>query len=116
MSVLQASRFRSGHRGEEGSFGLLEVRSLRMGRQGTVENHGHDKQDGDSQRLPEVTVNPDNLVSTTEIAERAGVSAITVHKWRTRHDDFPQPLVTLAVGPVWYWPTVQSWLRKTGRA
>ena len=59
-----------------------------------------------------------DLVSVVEIADRAGTTPGTVHSWRHRHADFPVPLVTLAIGPVWEWRPVHDWLarpRKAGR-
>lgn len=59
-----------------------------------------------------------DLVDVTEIARRAGTSPGMVHQWRRRHADFPAPLVTLAIGPIWTWEPVKEWLdkpRKPGR-
>ena len=54
-----------------------------------------------------------DLVSVTEIADRAGTTPGTVHQWRRRHrDTFPAPVVTLAVGPVWEWQAVADWLAR----
>jgi hypothetical protein len=55
------------------------------------------------------------MVGQSEIAERAHVALSTVQKWRRRYSDFPGPLAELACGPVFYWPDVDEWLRKTGR-
>jgi len=54
------------------------------------------------------------IVDVTEIARRANTTAGTVHSWRNRHADFPAPLVTLAIGPVWRWRDVERWLVKRG--
>lgn len=54
-------------------------------------------------------------VSTTEIAERLGVTVHAVRRWRVRHEDFPAPWVTLAVGPVWRWLEVEAWAKATDR-
>jgi len=59
-----------------------------------------------------------DLVSVTEIAQRAGTTPGMVHSWRRRHPDFPPPVAQLAIGPVWDWPPVAAWLarpRRTGR-
>jgi predicted nucleic acid-binding protein len=58
------------------------------------------------------------LVSVSEIASRAHRPISTVQSWRRRHRDFPQPVASLAAGPVWRWPTVQNWIddRTTRRA
>jgi predicted nucleic acid-binding protein len=58
------------------------------------------------------------LVSVSEIAARARRPVSTIQSWRRRHRDFPQPVASLAAGPVWRWPTVESWIdhRTTRRA
>lgn len=55
------------------------------------------------------------LVSTFEIGQRLDVNPGTVHQWRHRDLGFPPPLVTLRVGPIWDWPTVEAWAKETGR-
>ena len=63
-------------------------------------------------------INPDDLplVGLIEIAQKAGVKRNTVTSWRDRHDDFPEPVKELAVGPIFWWPHVRDWLVHTGRA
>lgn len=56
-----------------------------------------------------------DLVDVDAIARRMGVQQDTVHKWRTRHDSFPSPFVTLAIGPVWVWAEVLRWAEATDR-
>ncbi len=58
------------------------------------------------------------LVSVSEIAGRARRPISTVQSWRRRHRDFPQPVASLAAGPVWRWPAVEDWIddRTTRRA
>jgi len=61
-------------------------------------------------------VDPGQLVGATEIAERLGVARPQViHTWRTRHADFPEPVLALSQGLIWYWPDVEKWARRTGR-
>ena len=67
------------------------------------------------------------LVGPAEVAARARVDRSTITKWRRRHADFPAPLGMIGAGrvsprggapvgtPVWHWPTVEGWLRATGR-
>jgi hypothetical protein len=50
------------------------------------------------------------LVDMSAIAERATTTLGTVKSWRNRHEDFPAPLVTLAIGPVFAWGDVAGWL------
>jgi hypothetical protein len=61
-------------------------------------------------------IDVDDLVGATEIAERLGLShAETVHSWRHRHADFPEPVAKLRQAMVWAWPDVEKWARGTGR-
>ncbi len=56
------------------------------------------------------------VVGAWEITERRGHRhAETVHNWRRRHDDFPEPVAKLRRVLVWYWPDVEAWARRTGR-
>jgi hypothetical protein len=57
----------------------------------------------------------DQLVGTSEIAARLGVSRSVVGDWRARHAGFPSPVLELRMGNVWYWPEVERWARATGR-
>lgn len=54
-------------------------------------------------------VSTSDLVGLSEIAARSGTPLPTLKRWR-RRPDFPAPLVTLAAGPVWDWPTVAAWI------
>jgi hypothetical protein len=49
------------------------------------------------------------LVDVSAIAARLGTSRGMIHQWRLRNVGFPDPLVTLAIGPVWLWPDVERW-------
>ena len=49
------------------------------------------------------------LLGVTEVAARLGVKPNTVTVWRRRHPSFPEPLVVLAAGPVWWAPDVDAW-------
>ena len=56
------------------------------------------------------------LVGAAEIAARLGVSRPQViHTWRRRHGEFPEPVLELDMGLIWYWPEVEAWASKTGR-
>lgn len=55
------------------------------------------------------------LVGYIEIAMRAGVQRTVVTVWRSRYEDFPKPVATLEIGPIWWWPDVKEWLIKTYR-
>lgn len=58
------------------------------------------------------------LAGGREVAEMLGVSKQRLHQLRGR-DDFPEPVVRLAAGPVWLVGSVrafqQQWSRKPGR-
>jgi predicted nucleic acid-binding protein len=51
-----------------------------------------------------------DLVSVAELAARSGRSVNTIQSWRRRHADFPDPVASLAAGPVWTWPIVERWI------
>ncbi len=55
-----------------------------------------------------------DLVSVSEIATRAGRPVNTIQSWRRRHTDFPGPVVQLAAGPIWNWPTIAAWISTRG--
>lgn len=57
----------------------------------------------------------DRLVGMNEIADRLDVRLGTVHRWRERYLDFPAPVTTLKIGPVWVWADVEEWAAMTGR-
>lgn len=69
--------------------------------------------------MPQKTVAVRDLVDMPEIARRASVSKPTVRKWRARHtpervgrkNAFPKPVKNLAIGDLWDWKEVRSWLR-----
>ena len=61
-------------------------------------------------------VDPAELVTTAEIAERLGLAhSETVHSWRRRPIDFPEPAVESGRTLLWHWPDVERWARATGR-
>jgi predicted DNA-binding transcriptional regulator AlpA len=61
-------------------------------------------------------LNPAELVGAAEIVQRLGLARTqTVHNWRVRHEDFPQPVAELESALIWYWPDIEKWARKTGR-
>lgn len=63
-----------------------------------------------------MAIEPRDLVGAAEIAARIGLREVrTVHDWRRRHPDFPQPTAVLKMGMVWNWPEVEAWARRTGR-
>jgi len=51
-----------------------------------------------------------NLVGLHEVSLMAGVSRQAISNWMVRKSDFPQPLASLASGPVWQAETIQAWL------
>ena len=58
----------------------------------------------------------DDLVGAAEIAERLGLAQVqTVHSWRRRDLDFPEPIARLRQALIWSWPDIETWARRTGR-
>jgi hypothetical protein len=55
------------------------------------------------------------IVGINEIASMAGVSRQAVVNWRSRADDFPQPLSELAAGPIFRRSQIRAWLRRNNR-
>jgi hypothetical protein len=44
------------------------------------------------------------------IADRLGVAYVeTIHTWRRRYPDFPQPVAHLRRALIWSWPDVEAW-------
>lgn len=61
-------------------------------------------------------IDVENMVGAAEIAARLKLShAQTVHTWRRRYEDFPEPVAQLEQALVWNWPDVERWARSTGR-
>ena len=61
-------------------------------------------------------VNAADLVGAAEIAERLGIAYVeTIHNWRRRYPDFPQPVAKLRQALIWSWPDVEKWAKATGR-
>src|SRR5450631_4487708 len=56
-----------------------------------------------------------DIVGINEIAAMAGVTSQAVTNWRTRASDFPQPLSSLASGPIFRRSQVRAWLRRNNR-
>lgn len=60
-------------------------------------------------------VDGDDLVGVTEIAERlGGIPRDTVHQWRRRYDDFPEPIAVLTQALVFVWADVERWADQNG--
>lgn len=55
------------------------------------------------------------LVSASDIAKMAGVSANTIHKWIQRGLGFPSPVKHPSSGALYSRTSVIKWLKKTGR-
>jgi hypothetical protein len=57
-----------------------------------------------------------DLVGTREIADRLGlIHAESVHTWRHRYADFPEPAAHLRIGYVWLWAEIEAWASHKGR-
>lgn len=58
----------------------------------------------------------DDLVGAAEVAERLGLAQVqTVHSWRRRYSDFPEPVARLKQALIWAWPEIEAWAKGTGR-
>lgn len=58
----------------------------------------------------------DDLVDAPEIARRVGINRPqAVHNWRSRYDDFPEPIAVFGNAVLWDWKEVSRWLEATGR-
>ena len=63
-------------------------------------------------------VEPDCIVSLSEIARRAGLtrSALSHYAHGLRGEGFPRPIARITTdAPLWDWPTVASWLLERGQ-
>jgi len=61
-------------------------------------------------------IDPVDVVGAHEIAERLNLSfPNVVHNWRSRHQDFPKPILELNAGIFWDWNEIELWIRKTNR-
>ena len=61
-------------------------------------------------------VDAEDLIDAAGIAARLGLAQPqTVHLWRRRYEDFPEPVAELTRVLVWNWSQVEAWARSTGR-
>ena len=61
-------------------------------------------------------VDVEDLIDAAGIAARLGLAQPqTVHLWRRRYEDFPEPVAELTRVLVWDWSEVETWARGTGR-
>ena len=61
-------------------------------------------------------VDVDNLVGAHEIAKRLKLkNPHTIHVWRSRHKDFPEPIATLKTALIWDWMDIERWVKETHR-
>jgi hypothetical protein len=58
-------------------------------------------------------VRPQDIVDLQAIADRAGVTFLTVVDRWWPQPDFPRPMKVFLEGPIWYWPAVQAWIERT---
>ena len=50
-----------------------------------------------------------DLASSPEIAVRLGRPRRSFTRWRRHQRSFPNPLITLEIGPVWSWTDIETW-------
>ena len=65
-----------------------------------------------------VHVEPDHLVSLSDIAARAGITRAAASNWARgeRGRDFPAPVARVTTdSPLWDWVDVSRWLHRQGR-
>ena len=61
-------------------------------------------------------VDAEDLIDAAGIAARLGLAQPqTVHLWRRRYEDFPEPVAELTRVLVWNWSQDEAWARSTGR-
>ena len=53
-------------------------------------------------------------VGLSDIADRLGVARQTAKSWNHR-GLLPEPKWRASGGPLWNWPDIERWARKTGR-
>lgn len=56
------------------------------------------------------------LVGIAEIAQMGKVKTQAIVHWRNRYDDFPKPIASLKMGPVFDRSQVEEWLEKNRKA
>ena len=64
-------------------------------------------------------IEPDPLVSLSEIAERAGLSRAAISHYALGHrgEGFPAPVVRVTTeSPLWDWAEVARWMHRLGKA
>jgi hypothetical protein len=76
---------------------------------------GHGSGSGDLPENHDRYLNAGDLVSISEIAQRAGRSINTIQSWRRRYKRFPKPFTQLAAGPIWDWDEVAGWISSRSR-
>jgi chromosome partitioning protein len=54
------------------------------------------------------------LLGLAEVADLLGVTKQNVANWRSRRDDFPQPIAALKSGPVWSAQAIANWATREG--
>jgi hypothetical protein len=56
-----------------------------------------------------------DIVGISEIAEDCGVSKQAVNNWRSRFDDWPEPVAELKMGAIYWWLDVTAFLLRHPR-
>lgn len=52
-----------------------------------------------------------DMAGIGDLAKKYGVIPATVCNWAKRYDDFPEPLITISVGPIYSFKQVAKWHR-----
>jgi hypothetical protein len=53
-----------------------------------------------------------DFVGVTELAEMFGVGKAAISNWRARHNDWPDPVLTLRMGPIYRLNDVDDFLKR----
>lgn len=55
-----------------------------------------------------------SVLGLAEVAELLSVSKQAIANWRSRREDFPEPIATLKSGPIWNYDAIVDWANREG--
>ena len=56
-----------------------------------------------------IEIDPEDVVTASQIAKRFGLSRNAVFNWIARYPDFPGPVLKTEVVRLWSWAAVEAW-------